>query len=375
MTIYRFDQIAANITIRVQPADTDLERYVGLEHLDPESLKLRRWGSPADVIGQKLKFWKGDIIYGKRRAYQRKLAVADFDGICSAHAMVLRAKPDVILPEFLPFFMQSEIFNQRAVEISVGSLSPTINWSALAKQEFFLPSLDEQKRFVEILNSIDDYDDSLHQLIQTIIGLEKSTFQGITSSEKYVSLREISDLITKGTTPTTLGFDYVDSGIPFVRAEDVPDSEVHLDTCTKHIDASTHEAMSRSKIKPNDILVSIAGTIGRIGIVPEGIGEANCNQAVAIIRLKKEFNPHFIFSYLMSPIAQAQIHGNKVVGTIPNLSLTNINGITVPLLSPLDEKEFIEKFNALKNTQLATIETIENLKKIKQNILFQASKP
>ncbi len=74
MTMYRFEQIAANITSRVEPSDTELDRYVGLEHLDPESIKLRRWGSPADVIGQKLKFWKGDIIYGKRRAYQRKLA-------------------------------------------------------------------------------------------------------------------------------------------------------------------------------------------------------------------------------------------------------------------------------------------------------------
>ena len=124
---YRFDQIAENINVRVMPGDTELDRYVGLEHLDPESLKIRRWGSPNDVIGQKLRFWKGDIIYGRRRAYQRKLVVADYEGICSAHAMVLRAKPDVCLPEFLPFFMQSEIFHQRALDISVGSLSPTIN--------------------------------------------------------------------------------------------------------------------------------------------------------------------------------------------------------------------------------------------------------
>lgn len=62
MTLYPFSQIASNITVRVEPADTDLERYVGLEHLDPESLKLRRWGSPADVIGQKLRFWKGEHI-------------------------------------------------------------------------------------------------------------------------------------------------------------------------------------------------------------------------------------------------------------------------------------------------------------------------
>ncbi|MFZ4816560.1 MAG: restriction endonuclease subunit S, partial [Phototrophicaceae bacterium] len=130
-----------NINERILPQDAEGLPYVGLEHLDPESLKLRRWGTPDEVEAQKLRFYTGDIIFGKRRAYQRKLAVAEFDGICSAHAMVLRAKPDVVLPEFLPFFMQSETFFERAISISVGSLSPTINWTTLAKQEFPLPPL------------------------------------------------------------------------------------------------------------------------------------------------------------------------------------------------------------------------------------------
>ena len=91
------------------PAEAYVEYYVGLEHLDSESLTIRRWGAPSDVDATKLRFWAGDIIFGRRRVYQRKLAVADFDGICSAHAMVLRAKPAVALPEFLPFFMQSDL--------------------------------------------------------------------------------------------------------------------------------------------------------------------------------------------------------------------------------------------------------------------------
>ena len=74
-----------------------------LEHIDPQCLHIRRWRKGSDVIGGKLRFRKGDIIFGKRRAYQRKLAVAEFDSICSAHALVVRAKPDKVLPEFLPF--------------------------------------------------------------------------------------------------------------------------------------------------------------------------------------------------------------------------------------------------------------------------------
>jgi restriction endonuclease S subunit len=155
-SVIRFDQIAECLTVRVEPSETTLERYVGLEHLDPETLKISRWGTPSDVIGEKLHFWPGDIIFGKRRAYQKKLAVADFEGICSAHAMVLRARPEIVLPEFLPFFMQSDMFFERALSISVGSLSPTINWGTLAKQEFPLPPLDEQRRIAQILWAADE---------------------------------------------------------------------------------------------------------------------------------------------------------------------------------------------------------------------------
>ena len=126
-----FGEFAESVNERVEPADAAEEIYVGLDDLDSENLHIRRWGKGSDVIGTKLRFRKGDIIFGRRRAYQRKLAVAEMDGICSAHAMVVRARPDVVLPEFLPFLMMSDRFMNRAVEISVGSLSPTINWTTL----------------------------------------------------------------------------------------------------------------------------------------------------------------------------------------------------------------------------------------------------
>lgn len=157
-TTYRFDQLAQNITERVDnPAEAGVERYVGLEHLDPESLQIRRWGLPTDVQATKLRFQPGDIIFGRRRAYQRKLAVADFEGICSAHALVLRTRPDVVEPAFLPFFMQSDLFFERALAISVGSLSPTINWRTLAAQEFALPPMEDQRRIAEVLWAAERY--------------------------------------------------------------------------------------------------------------------------------------------------------------------------------------------------------------------------
>ncbi|HCR62339.1 MAG TPA: restriction endonuclease subunit S [Serratia liquefaciens] len=151
----KFGDIAKNISKRVEPSETDLEIYVGLEHLDPDSLKIKRHGVPSDVEGQKLLAKKGQIIFGKRRAYLRKVAVADWDCICSAHAMVLEANSAKVIPEFLPFFMQSDVFMSRAIAISEGSLSPTIKWKTLATQSFLFPDINHQEEMLKTLQAFE----------------------------------------------------------------------------------------------------------------------------------------------------------------------------------------------------------------------------
>jgi type I restriction enzyme S subunit len=151
----RFDKIAINISERVEPKKTELTIYVGLEHLDADNLKIERTGTPDDVIGTKLKIYKGDIIFGKRRAYLRKLAVSHFDGIASAHSMILRANEKFIERDFLPYFMQSDVFMNRAVQISEGSLSPTIKNKTLAQQEFIIPKKEKQKELISIFKQFD----------------------------------------------------------------------------------------------------------------------------------------------------------------------------------------------------------------------------
>ena len=167
-----FGDMATCVNDRIDnPADAGVERYVGLEHLDSDSLTIRRWGVPSDVSATKLRFQAGDIIFGRRRVYQRKLGVADFDGICSAHSLVLRANPEVVVPEFLPFFMQTDIFMDRAKSISVGSLSPTINWTTLAEQEFALSPLGEQSRIVDVLSAVTEASQMCTHLEHALIRL------------------------------------------------------------------------------------------------------------------------------------------------------------------------------------------------------------
>ncbi len=176
MAKYRFDQIAINSTEKKKPVEEDRFTYLGLEHLDSGTLKVTRFGSEVAPIGEKLVMHKGDVLFGKRRAYQKKVAIAPFDGIFSAHGMVLRPKEDVINKDFFPLFISSDYFLDAAIKISVGSLSPTINWRDLKELEFELPDMDTQRKLAEVLWSINDTIEAYKRLISATDELVKSQF-------------------------------------------------------------------------------------------------------------------------------------------------------------------------------------------------------
>ncbi len=133
-------------------------------------------------------------------------------------------------------------------------------------------------------------------------------------SRKPTRLADISEIITKGTTPTTLGFKFVESGVPFLRVQNIDGGSVNYGRDTLFIDEKTHEALKRSQIKPGDVLVSIAGTIGRAGIVPDDASALNCNQAVAIVRPTKHLYRPFLRMWLESADAQRQMRRAMVTG-------------------------------------------------------------
>ena len=193
---WRFDEFAQNISERVEPSQTDLGVYVGLEHIDPDTLHLSRHGHPSDVEGTKLRFYKGDIIFGRRRAYQRKTALATTNGICSAHAMVLRAKQEVVDPSFFPFLFHSKQFIDMAITISVGGLSPTINWKDICKQEFLLPPKAEQKRLAELLWAADEMIEKEKKELERIEVFKKHFISlNLLNGNKYVSLKDFGSVI------------------------------------------------------------------------------------------------------------------------------------------------------------------------------------
>lgn len=226
----RFDDIALSVTDRVDdPTAAGVDRYVGLEHLDPGTMTVERWGSPDEVSAQKLRFKPGDVIFGRRRAYQKKVARADFEGICSAHALVLRAKPNHVLPDFLPVFLSSDYFLIRAISISVGSLSPTINWRDLRVEEFDLPPLDQQQRIADLLWAVERHRIDLTEKQSAVVNAEAFIADERIWSARF-ELKSIADVLTscKYGTSERCSYDAPPDATPVLRIPNVMDGSVDL---------------------------------------------------------------------------------------------------------------------------------------------------
>ncbi len=174
---YKFDQIAYNLTAKRKPTKEDMKTYIGLEHLVSGSLNVEEFGSDVEIKGEKLIMTKGDVLLGKRNAYLRRAAIAPHDGLFSAHGMILRPKEDVINKDYFPFFIASDIFFDEAIRISVGGLSPTINWKDLKELEFDLPSIEEQKVLADKLWAAYRVKESYRQLLSTTDEMLKAKFQ------------------------------------------------------------------------------------------------------------------------------------------------------------------------------------------------------
>ena len=148
---------------------------VGLEHLTPEEITLSNWDEGSDNTFSKV-FRKGNVLFGRRRAYLKKAAVAPFDGICSGDITVIEALPDKILPELLPFIIQNDALFDYAVGKSAGSLSPRVKWEHLQNYEFELPELSKQKELADIFWAMDETKKTYQKLIFATDELVKSQF-------------------------------------------------------------------------------------------------------------------------------------------------------------------------------------------------------
>lgn len=348
MAKYRFEQIAINSTEKKKPVEEDRFTYLGLEHLDSGSLKVTRFGSEVAPIGEKLVMHKGDVLFGKRRAYQKKVAIAPFDGIFSAHGMVLRPREDVIDKSFFPLFISSDYFLDAAIKISVGSLSPTINWRDLKTLEFELPDLATQRKLAETLWSINETMEAYKKLISATDELVKSQFMEqfgsyLGDETRCATVEQVCTVFADGDWIESK--DQADDGIRLIQTGNVGNG-VYLDKGerARYIDEETFVRLNCTEVLPNDILISrLPDPVGRACIIPDGLGKSITAVDCSIVRLKSHVLPEFFVAYTMTTLYAAQIGSSVTGSTRKRISRKNLGQVVIPT-PDIDQQEQFAAF-------------------------------
>ena len=354
MAKYRFDQIAINSTEKKKPVEEDRFTYLGLEHLDSGSLKVTRFGSEVAPIGEKLVMHKGDVLFGKRRAYQKKVAIAPFDGIFSAHGMVLRPKEDVIDKDFFPLFISSDYFLDAAIKISVGSLSPTINWRDLKELEFELPDMDTQRKLAEVLWSINDTMEAYKRLISATDELVKSQFMEQFSMSQAESngwsIVPVSSVVIKPLSGEWGQEDTDGTGVKVLRTTNFTDSGFidYTEVVRRSIELKKVEAKA---LRDGDILIEKSGgsdtkPVGRVVFYQETSENFLFNNFTALLRPNTpKLNSRFLFTFLFVTYwnGGTKLYENKTTG-IHNLKLADYLDNTMIPIPPIEDQEVFAAF-------------------------------
>jgi type I restriction enzyme S subunit len=326
------------------PLSEGLDRYVGLEHLEPGDLKIRRWGNVADGTTFTNVFRPGHVLFGKRRAYQRKVAVADFSGVCSGDIYVLTPKDDRLLPELLPFLCQTDSFFDHAVGTSAGSLSPRTNWKSLASYEFALPPLDEQERIAGVLDASRRHAEELgtveerhlttyraavdHLAEELVRGVGVVNPADAVEHPRTVKLDDVAVITDcKHRTP-----ELVDEGVPMVAPGDIKWGPLDLDRCKRISEAEYPAYMDHVTVSEGDLVLSRNQTFGVASYVAEETKFALGQDTVLV--QPGSYPAPFIYLMLMSIFVQRQIQRYAAGSTFARINLGDIRQLTIPQLVP-----------------------------------------
>lgn len=328
MPHYKFDQIAFNITDKKMPEPGDEKMYIGLEHLDSGNLKITRWGSEVVLTGQKLVMKKGDILFGRRNTYLRRAAIAPHDGIFSAHGMIFRPKTQVIDPEYFPFFISSNYFMDAAIRISVGSLSPTVNWKTLKELEFDLPSLEEQRKCAALLKSINETKEAYQELLIQTDSLVKSQFiemfGDLDKNTKQFPVKKLNEISSYWNGLTYKPADTVEAGngTLVLRSSNIQEGDLAFDD-NVFVSCAIKEKLL---VQDNDILMcsrnGSAALVGKTALIKDLTEPTTFGAFMMIIRSD-------YYSYLKTYFESAFFRNQISTGT------STINQITGKMLNEI----------------------------------------
>jgi type I restriction enzyme, S subunit len=377
-----FGDVVRQVQDRVDPDESGVERFVAGEHMDTDDLRIRRWGTIGNgYLGPAfhMRFKPGHVLYGSRRTYLRKVAVADFEGITANTTFVIESKdPNVLLPDLLPFIMQAESFHEHSKKQSKGSVNPYVNFSDLTWYEFALPPLEEQPRIADLAQTTDRAADTLVDLLSAARVAEVSLF---------------CELVSR------CGADEIALASLLTESPRNGCSATEASSPTGHwvlaLSALTRWGYRRGELKPvkktdamlqrclqrGDLLISRSNTrelVGLPGTFDENRSDVSWPDTMMRLtpdesRLRKPF----LELFLRAPAGRMQVQ-SFAAGTsasMKKINGTNVSMLSIPLPSADVQDIIVSKTEAFRQARESMQGRLLELRELKRIMLGQALSP
>ena len=372
----RFGDVVKEVKVNIDRAQNPYEFYVAGDHMDSEDFKIRRRGRFAtDDVGPAFTryFKPGQILYGSRRTYLKKVCVADFEGICANTTFVFESKDASKLDQrILPFLMLSDGFTKWSIQHSKGSTNPYVLFSDLADYEFDLPPIEKQRELAELLWAANDLKESYKKLIAATDEMLKAKFRSVTDPLVASGAVQKLDDFVEDDRPICYGIlmpgEEIVGGVPVIKVRDFPNGEILLDKLI-HTSREIDENYRRSRLRAGDLLISIRGSVGRIAEVPLALENANITQDTARLTIKAEFDRNYVRGVLESAPIQRELEKNTKGVAIRGINIGFLRELMLPVASARTQKELGEIARKADETKATLKKSIADVEAVMKGLI------
>jgi type I restriction enzyme, S subunit len=375
--------------------DWTYDRYISGAHFDEGEIRIKK-SAPIkgneEVIGYQFKwrFQPGDLLYVVKNPRLRKAGIVDFEGICSISSFVIRTKGEDLIQSLLPFIMQTEDFTLHACNNCHGSTNPFLNWKDIAKYDFLLPTIDEQKNISKVLWSIEYSIKQLEELIKhnnkfKNILVRKLFREGI-GHKKYKQTKrgkfpeewligKFPDYVDFQEGPGIMAKDFTTLGVPLLRITNLKNKKINLEGCNFLSPQKVDEKWNHFKLKEKDILISCSASTEMSEVTKEAEGAI---AYTGIIRLRPldNLNRRFLKYYVESDEYINQINRMKTGSTIQHYGPTHLKKIFIPVPSMHEQKQIVNIFSKIfydLETKSSNLYHLKNLRNKLSNELLSGN--
>ena len=375
--------LVTEISKRVDnPSQSEFDKFVGLEHFVSGDLKIRQWGSTANLTSSTKAFKSGDILFARRNAYLRRASLVTFDGVCSGDAFVLRENLEMVVPGFLAFVMNSNALWDYANANAAGTMSKRVKWRDLANYEFLLPPIEQQIEIADLLWAMANAEKTDVTLLRKIQKFKSSFFlnsllEGCENSDVYFGRKKskfpvqpLGDLIFQMQYGISESLS-LDAGVPVLRMNNLQNGELELSDL-KYFDFSKDD-LEKYRLDRGDVLFNRTNSFDLVGKVSLFDKVGVYSFASYLIRIKtdaEKLDSRFLNFYLNLPIGMSKIRKYRTPGVSQsNINAKNLKRVPVPTPDVGLQRELMDKVDEISQSETSLKDKIKASRALQKTLI------